>query len=237
MNKITKIAGTGVASLALAVGFALPAAAQTQSTDCSSGAVSANVCPNINVDNSTTRTITIGNCSAIIDNNVDQAQEVVAVTDQTNVGGAGSDSDGGDGTGVGVGVVGEGAGAGAGGDSTSSATNEQNNAAETTATGTQTSTINFSPDCSTNNNAVTHTHNHVTHVAAAASTGETGGGMGSGSAAADSSEYVAQVNAPEGAVSAGAGGAVAPSTASILGLASSVAATALGLAFRKKMLL
>ncbi len=233
MKKIKIAFGAGVTTIALALGFALPAAAQ-QATTCANGVAGANVCPNVDVNNSRNYTITLGNCSAIITNNVTQEQTVVAATDQANANGATTGAGvGGAGTGAGVGTVGEGTGTGTGGAGTGTATNDQSNTATTTATGNQTSGVTFSPDCST------HNVTNITQAAAPVSTPVTGG-MGSGGAvlAASTSKVAAattpQVQAPQGGVGAGAGGAAPASLGlSLVGVVGSVGTMGLGLVLRK----
>lgn len=145
MSKLKNTVISGIASLALVMGVALPASAATQSTYCSSRAISANICPNINVNNSRTWTRSMGSGSAIIRNNVDQRQFVGSSTTQLNLGFSFSNSDGGDGTGVGVGILGFGTGVGVGGASTSTSTNSQTNWSSTTSTGMQSNNVIFAP--------------------------------------------------------------------------------------------
>lgn len=230
MNKLKKTLGAGAASLAMVLGLALPAAAQ-QSVDCSGGLVATNICPNVSVDNSRTRTTVVDHCSAIINNNVSQEQAVLAGTEQANVGAGTGAGVGGAGTGAGVGVVGNGTGAGAGGAGTGSGSNEQSNNANTSATGTQSNTVTFAPDCSTHNNSSVTNVTQQLAAASAVSNAGMGGGHHNGELAAS------QVNAPAGGVGAGAGGAVTSSATSIFGLVSSLAATTAGVVFRKKMLI
>lgn len=145
MKNIKYMIKTGLASVALAAGVAFPAAAATQTTTCAGGLIATNICPNVNVNNSRNRSLTLGNGSAIIRNNVSQLQLVGASTTQGNVGVASGVGIGGAGTGTGVGILGAGTGVGAGGAGTGVGANSQSNSATTSATGTQSNTVNFAP--------------------------------------------------------------------------------------------
>lgn len=145
MIKIKYMIKTGLVSVVLAGGVALPAAAQ-QSAVCTGDDLTLNLCPNVNIDNSDTRTTALGDGSAIIRNNVSQSQVVAAVTNQANVGVAAGVGVGGAGTGVGLGLLlGDGVGVGVGGDGTGVGANDQSNSAVTSATGTQSNAIVFAP--------------------------------------------------------------------------------------------
>ncbi|HUP26317.1 MAG TPA: hypothetical protein VM124_01560 [Candidatus Limnocylindrales bacterium] len=142
MGKLKYVLTSGAASVAVALGVAFPVAAQSQTTTCVNGLVGLNLCPNVNVDNSRTRSTTLGAGSAIVRNSVLQAQSVSAKTTQLNLSGATTGVGvGGAGTGLGVGVLGSGTGVGAGGAGTGTATNNQGNWSSTTATGTQTNNV------------------------------------------------------------------------------------------------
>lgn len=143
MHKLKYILGSGAASAAMALGVALPAAAAPQSTVCVGGVIATNVCPNVNVNNSRTRTTTLGNNSAIIRNNVLQVQSTNATTGQANIGVATGTGVGGAGVGTGTGILGAGTGVGVGGAGTGAAANLQGNNSTNTATGTQNGGVNF----------------------------------------------------------------------------------------------
>lgn len=224
MNKLKKILGTGAASTALAIGFALPAAAQQAATCTGDDGIVTNICPNVSVDNSRDNSRQLGDCSAIINNDSDQDQNVDSETNQTVAGAAVADGSGGNGR--------------EGGSGNAEATNNQSATASSSATGSQSNTINFNPNCGTTNNVTHVTQQMMAAQAAAASSGASSsssshhGGFGSGEG-----HVVAQVSAPAGGVSAGAGGAVASSATSLFGLVGSLAATTAGVAFRKKLML
>ncbi len=142
MGKLKYVLTTGAASVMVALGVAFPVAAQSQTATCVNGLVGLNVCPNVNVDNSRTRTWNLGSGSAIVRNNVLQAQSVTANTTQLNLSGATTALGvGGAGTGVGAGILGGGTGVGVGGAGTATATNSQTNWSNTTTTGTQTNNV------------------------------------------------------------------------------------------------
>lgn len=241
MQKLKYALSAGAASIAMALGVAMPAAA-TQVAICESGRQSDNECTNITIDRSQDRTTTLGNCSAIIRSRVDQRQETTAVTNQNNSG-----------AGVGTGAGGNGdadaRGSGRnGGDSTADATggdgtgvgaNEQTNTSTNTATGTQVGGVFFAPDCSTHNvtnnpvREVVHTREVVTTVTASAN--QSGGGRGRGGAVTaattsggESFAAVTQVQAPVGGVGAGAGGGAGSAAASLFGLGGSLFSMGLG---------
>ena len=148
MNKIKYIVTSGAASVAMALGVALPAAASTQTAVCDGGRNSVNRCTNLHIDTSRTRTWTLGDGAAIIRSTVEQRQTTTATNNQLNVGfalgvGTGGDGDAdarssgrdsGDSTAVGV-----------GGDGTGVGLNEQTNTSHTSATSVQLGGVWFAP--------------------------------------------------------------------------------------------
>lgn len=202
MNKLKLAMGSGLATMAMVVGVALPASAQ-QSVTCTSGAISSNECDNVNIDRSRTTTITLGQCSGIITSIVNQEQANTAVNAQGNLGGGTGVGAGGAGVGAGTGLGAEGTGTGGAGTGTGS--NDQSNTGSATATGNQTAGVNFAPDCSVTN---------VTQAAASTST------------------VAQVSNLPHGGVGAGAGGATSSAVTAIVGLVGSLGVAGLGLRIR-----
>lgn len=189
MRNIKYLISSGAATLALMLGLAVPAAAQsvTCTTGNQNGGNDCGQSTTTNTDN-TNNSVTLGNCS--VNGDIDQVVRNRADNDAD--GGDGDDGgDGGNGT-LGTGGAG---GAGGTGGSTGSQSNSQSGS----------NTLTFT--CTTNN---------VTNVTQAAP-----------------QVLAAQVSAPKGGVGAGAGGAVA-STFETLGLAGSVATTAVGAFLRKR---
>lgn len=261
MNKLKYALGAGATSVAMALGAALPVAAQ-QTAVCDGGRNSDNNCTNVEIDRSRTRTTRLENCSAIIHSNVEQRQDTTATNDQSNEGGAVGDGAGGDGD---ANARSNGRNSGdsdanaEGGDGTGVGVNEQHNNSTTTATGTQVGGVNFSPDCSTTNNTTNNNvtnspvrevvrevhHREVVHQMSKAKVAARHGGSGGAHAQSEGVVLSAsttggsggghQVQAPHGGVGAGAGGAAGSIAGSLTGLGGSLAALGYGvLQLRKR---
>ncbi len=259
MSKLKYALGAGATSVAMALGVALPVAAN-QTADCTGGRNTRNECTNVEIDNSEDRSRRLENCSAIIHSNVEQRQETTATDNQSNEGGAVGDGAGGDADAEADSNGRNGGDSDAnaeGGDGTGTGVNEQHNDSTTTATGTQVGGVNFSPDCSTTNNHNNVTNNPVREVVrevhhrevvhqmseaqtaanarthASASTGSNkrhAGGSGGGAVLSASTHVSAsQVEAPVGGVGAGAGGAAGSIAGSLAGLGGSLATLGYGL--------
>lgn len=148
MGKLKYLLGSGAASAALALGVAMPVAAN-QVAVCEGGRNTDNECTNVHIDRSRDRTTTLGDGSAIIRSHVRQWQSTTAVTVQSNEGFA-------IGTGVGGDADADARSSGRnggdseahaeGGEGTGVAVNEQSNTAETTAHSTQVGGVHFAPN-------------------------------------------------------------------------------------------
>lgn len=136
MKKLSLAFGTGLASLALMAGVALPASAATQRINCSADDRSRTVCSNMLRNNSRNHSVTLGDGSAIIRSNVVQLQSTSSSSTQSNTGTAIGIGTGGDGTARSSGRD-SGDSVGIGGNGTGLAGNLQTNTSTTSATGVQ----------------------------------------------------------------------------------------------------
>ncbi len=146
MKKLKYILGSGAASVALALGVALPASA-AQTANCDGGRNSRNDCKNVHVNRSRNRSRNVRNGSAIIRSHVEQRQNTRATNRQHNEGFAIGIGTGGDANADSRSSGRNGGDSDAharGGDGDGFATNEQHNESHTTATGTQMGGVWFS---------------------------------------------------------------------------------------------
>lgn len=146
MKRLKYVLGSGAASVAMALGVALPAAA-AQTAVCDGGRNARNDCTNVHIDRSRNRSRNLRNGSAIIRSHVEQRQTTTATNRQHNEGfaigiGTGGDADA-DARSSGR-NSGDSEAHAKGGDGDGFAVNEQHNESHTTATGTQVGGVWFS---------------------------------------------------------------------------------------------